>query len=514
MSPPSPSLPRHPALITASVVLASLLYSLDWTIAAVALPHMQGTFSASHEQIGWVMTSYIVASAIMIPTAGWLSTRFGRKRVFVCATFGFLVSSVLCGAADSLAVEVFARIAQGMSGAFLIPLSHAIILDTYPPEEQGRAMALWGTGSVLGSVIGPTVGGYVTEYLTWRYIFYINLPFGLLALLGALAFVPETRRDRHRRLDWFGFLALSLGIGALQMMVDRGGRLDWFESAEIMLEASLAGLGFYLFAVHSLTTREPFLDLNLIVKRNFFVGLLFVFMYGILTLPPMVLMPPFLQDVLGYPIDTVGLLLTPRGVGMLLAMFASGRISGLIDPRILIAFGLVCLAAAGFEMANWNTNVGVWSVLWTGLLQGVGAGIILVPIQVIAFPSLPPHQRTEATAVFNLVRSVGSSLGVSLALALFVHTSAVSHSQLVERATPYSRALRFGTEEHGWNLTTRDGLATLEREITRQATAIAYIGDFRLLPAFALAALPLLLLVGRSKSLEPPGVGASRAFHE
>ncbi|HWH48808.1 MAG TPA: DHA2 family efflux MFS transporter permease subunit, partial [Burkholderiales bacterium] len=224
---------RHPALITASVGLASFLYSVDWTIAAVALPHMQGTFSATQDQIAWVITSYIVASALSIPAAGWLSLRFGRKRLFMWAVVIFLVASVACGAANSLAVEVFARIVQGLGGAFLIPLSHAIILDTYPPEEQGKAMALWGMAAVMGSFVGPTLGGYLTEYLSWRYIFYINVPFGLLALAGAAAFLPETTREPGRRLDWFGFLSLSLGIGSLQLMLDRGGQLDWFESWEI-----------------------------------------------------------------------------------------------------------------------------------------------------------------------------------------------------------------------------------------------------------------------------------------
>lgn len=300
--------PKHPALITASVGLASFLYSVDWTIAAVALPHMQGTFSASADQIGWVITSYIVASALAIPASGWLSLRFGRKRVFMWAVTVFLIASVACGAANSLEVEVFARIIQGLGGAFLIPLSHAIILDTYPPEQQGKAMALWGMASVLGSFFGPTVGGYVTEYMTWRYIFYFNVPFGLLALAGAAVFLPETQRDPTRKLDWFGFLTLSLGIGSLQLMVDRGGQLDWFESWEIITEAFLAVLGFYMFNVHCLTAKQPFLDPRLLFKRTFFIGLMFAFIYGFVTTPPMVLMPSFLDQVRGYPIDTIGIL--------------------------------------------------------------------------------------------------------------------------------------------------------------------------------------------------------------
>jgi len=496
--------PRHPTLITISVMLASLLYSIDWTIAAVALPHMQGTFSATQDQIGWIITSYIVASAISISTSGWLSTRFGRKRVFVYALSAFMVASVLCGAAESLAVEVLARIAQGMSGAFLIPLSHAVILDTYPPAEQGKAMALWGTGSVMGSFIGPTLGGYLTEHLSWPYIFYLNVPFGVLALLGIIAFVPETERDPGKRLDLFGFLTLALGIGALQLMLDRGGRLDWFESPEIVIEAWLAVLGVYLFTMHSLTTRDPFLDPRLIMERNFSIGLAFVFLYGLLTVPPIVLMPPFLADLRGYPIDSIGLLQAPRGFGLLAAMIVGGRVTGRIDSRILIAFGLLCIAVSGWEMSTWNAEVGEWPVVWTNFVQGVGGGIILVPIQAIAFPGLAPHRRTEAAAVFNLVRSIGASMGVSAALTLFVRTASVSHAQLTEHVTRYRKALEFPAGASGWDLSTTQGLATIEREVDRQAAMIGYASDFQLLALAALAGLPLLLLLGRQRqSLDP-----------
>ncbi|HWQ40310.1 MAG TPA: DHA2 family efflux MFS transporter permease subunit [Burkholderiales bacterium] len=489
---------RHPALITASVGLASFLYSVDWTIAAVALPHMQGAFSATQDQISWVITSYIVASAISIPTAGWLSLRFGRKRVFLWAVSVFLGASVLCGAADSLAMEVFARVVQGLGGAFLIPLSHAIILDTYPPEEQGKAMALWGVGSVMGSFVGPTLGGYLTEYLSWRYIFYINVPFGLLALAGAAAFVPETERHPRHPFDWFGFLSLSLGIGALQLMLDRGGQLDWFESWEIITEAFLAALGFYLFNVHCLTARRPFLDPRLLAQRSFFMGLVFAFLYGFLTTPPMVLMPAFLEHVRGYSVDAIGLLQAPRGFGLLAAMLIGGRLVSRVDPRALIVAGLLLLAGSSWEMSRWTAEVGEWPLLWTNFLQGVGGGIILVPIQAIAFPALEPHRRTEAAAVYNLIRSLGASIGVSGALTLYVRTRTTMHAQLAEHITPYNEALR-AQAQNGWSLAAPESLARLEEEIHLQAAVIAYTADFGLFAIVALAALPLLLFIGRPR---------------
>jgi MFS transporter, DHA2 family, multidrug resistance protein len=494
--------PRHPALCTASVMLGAFLYSIDWSIAAVALPHMQGSFTASQDQIAWVITSYIVTSAIVMPTGGWLSTRFGRKRVFVWAVGGFTLASVLCGAANSLTTEVLARILQGASGAFLIPLSQSIILDTYPPEQHGKAMALWGTGAVMGTMMGPTVGGYVTEYLSWRYIFYINVPFGLFALLGAAAFVPETVRNPGRRLDWFGFLTLALGIGAVQMLLDRGQRLDWFESQEIALLACLGVLGLYLFAVHSLTAKQPFLDPRLIASRGFFLSLVLISFYGFLTVPVMVLMPSFLEHLRGYSIDTIGLLQSPRGVGLLIAMFIGGRITGKIDPRILIAVGLLCLAVSGGEMSTWTAEIGAWPIIWTGFLQGFGGGLLIVPIQVIAFASLAPHHRTEVAAVFNLVRSVWSSLGVSVMLSLFVRTSSTGHAVLVEHVTPYSEALRLASPTGGVDLNTEHGLAVIEHQLGLQAAMLGYDAVFLLLAIVACSALPLLLLIGRQKDLK------------
>jgi DHA2 family multidrug resistance protein len=486
---------RHPALCSAFVILATLLYSIDWTIASVALPHMRGSFSATQDQISWVITSYIVASAVTIPTAGYMSARFGRKRVFVAAVGGFTLASVMCGIADSLAAEVLARIVQGVSGAFLIPLSQAIVLDTYPPEKHTRMMGYWGMGSVFGPVIGPTLGGYLTEHLDWRWIFFINLPVGLIALLGVVAFLPESRREPGKRLDLFGFLILALGIGALQMMLDRGERHDWFESAEIVVEAGLAALGLYLFAAHSLTTRHPFLDPRLLVVRGFAVGLAFVFLYGLITLPPMVLMPPFMQDLRGMPVDTIGWLQSPRGFGLVVSMFAGGMLTNVLGPRALIGFGFACLAVAGAEMSTWNLDVGFWPIVWTGFLQGVGAGIIWVPLQALIFPTLPAAQRTEAAAVLNLVRSLGSSIGVSLALTLLTRTTTVARAGLVEHLTPYNPLLRYADVARSWDLRSLGGLAQAQRQVEQQAAMLAYNADFRLLALAALVALPLLLFI-------------------
>ncbi len=498
----------HPrrGLITASVMLASILYSLDWTIASIALPHMQGTFSATQDQISWVITSYIVASAVMIPTAGWLSGRFGRKRVFASAVIGFIAASVLCGAAESLAAEVLFRILQGMAGAFLVPISQAIVLDIYPREEHVKAMALWGSGVVLGSALGPTLGGFLTEYYSWRWVFYINVPLGIVALLGTIAFVPETARVRERRFDWLGFLALAAGIGALQMMLDRGERQDWFDSGEIVIEAAIVVVGLYLFVAHSLTCRDPFLNPRLLRDRNYALGLVFIFLYGLLTLAPMVMMPPFLSELRDYPIVTVGLLQSPRGLGLLAAMAIVGRIANRFDSRAMVACGFLCLTVSSWAMSGWTLEVDAWPIIWTGFLQGIGGGIIFVSLSAIAFFTLAPENRTEATSVYNLVRSVGSSIGVSIALAVLTRSNAGNHATLVEHVSPYNEALRLAPASPLWDMSSASGLAAIEAEIARQAAMIAYVNDFYLLAIASLLGLPLLLLVKTPRL----GAGAQR----
>jgi len=470
----------------------------------VALPQMMTAYSLSLDEAQWVITAYMIAGATLVPTVGWLGSRFGNRTIFLVSLGAFVVSSGLCGLAWNGPSLVIFRVLQGLGGGPITPMAMVFLVSVFPAHQRGLAMGLYGMGMSFGPALGPVLGGYVTEYLSWRYIFYINVPFGLLALAGAAAFLPETKRDPGRRLDWFGFLSLSLGVGSLQLMLDRGGQLDWFESWEIITEACLAVLGLYMFNVHCLTAKQPFLDPRLLAQRSFFLGLVFAFIYGSITTPPMVLMPSFLDQVRGYPIDTIGLLQAPRGIGLFCAMIIGGRTTGRIDPRKLIAFGLLCLAYSSWEMSTWTAEVGVWPLVWTNFMQGIGGGIILVPIQVIAFPSLEPHRRTEATAVYNLVRSIGASIGVSGALAMYVRTSSVMHAQLAEHVTPFNRALQARGHE-GWSMASTQALARLEREISLQSAVIGYTGDFLLFALVALAALPLLVFIGRQRL--PSGAG-------
>ncbi len=483
-------------LITVSIMLATVLQTLDMTIANVALPHMQGSMSATQDQIAWVLTSYIVAAAIMTPLTGFLAGRFGRKRLFIASVAGFTVASMLCGAATSLYELVLFRLLQGVFGAGLVPLSQAVLLDTYPRERHGSAMALWGVGVMVGPILGPTLGGYLTEFYNWRWVFYINVPFGALALLGILASVPETTPERDRPFDLFGFSLLGLAIGALQLMLDRGQTLDWFSSTEILAESALAALFLYLFLVHIFTARRPFVEPGLFRDRNFSVGLVFIFIMGVILLATLALLPPFLQNLMGYPVLTTGYVLAPRGVGTMIAMILVGRLNASVDLRGFILLGLGLTALSLWEMAGFTTDVSAWTVVRTGITQGLGLGFIFVPLSTITFTTLAPHYRNEGTAMFSLMRNIGSSVGISAMVTLLAHNLQINHAALSEALTPFNAALR--SAGRLWDPATASGAAALNAELTRQAATIAYLEDFRLMMWVTLLAIPLLLLVRRA----------------
>ncbi|HET6221846.1 MAG TPA: DHA2 family efflux MFS transporter permease subunit [Dongiaceae bacterium] len=499
--------PAHRGPIVASIMLATIMQALDTTIANVALPHMQGSLSATQDQISWVLTSYIVAAAIMTPPTGYLATRFGRKRLFLGAVAGFTVTSMLCGIAQTLPEMVLFRLLQGVFGASLVPLSQAVLLDTYPKEQHGSAMALWGVGVMVGPILGPTLGGYLTEYYNWRWVFYINLPFGLLAFFGILGFVHDGERDRERPFDFFGFAMLSLAIGALQLMLDRGELKDWFGSTEIIIEAALAALGLYLFLVQMATAERPFLDPHLFKDRNFVTGLLFIFLVGVVLLATLALMPPFLQNLMGYPVITTGLALAPRGIGTMIAMLIVGRLVGRLDARLLILAGLSLTALSLWEMAGFTTDVGQWTIVRTGIVQGLGLGFIFVPLSTLTFATLRPQQRTEAAGLFSLMRNIGSSIGVSAVTSLLAQYTQINHATLAEHVSPYNPQIQAGTLPAPWDPSTMSGLAALDAEVTRQAATIGYLNDFRLMMYMMLGSIPLLLLLRGSR--RPPPVEAA-----
>jgi DHA2 family multidrug resistance protein len=489
----------HRGLLTVCVMLATIMQALDTTIANVALPYMMGSLSATLDQINWVLTSYIVAAAIMTPVTGFLTARFGRKRIFLITVVGFTAASVLCGMAASLEQMVLFRLLQGVFGAPLVPLSQSVLLDSYPKERHGSAMALWGIGVMVGPILGPTLGGWLTETYNWRWVFYINLPVGILTFLGLSAFLSETK-TLNIRLDWLGFLALSLGIGALQMMLDRGEQLDWFSSTEILVEAALMTLGFYIFLVQTFTAKEPFLDPRIFRDRNFAVGVLLIFLVGIVLLASLALLTPYLQQLMGYPVLTAGMILAPRGMGTMAAMMICGRLINRVDARLLLAIGFLLSAEVSWEMSGFTPDVSQWTLIRTGVLQGAGLGFMFVPLSTITFATLAPEYRTQGTALYSLFRNIGASIGISVVVFMLTRNTQIMHAALAEHVTPFNEALRHPGVAQIWNLGTAAGRAALNAEVTRQATIIAYADDFTLMMVISLAALPLVLLLRGAKT--------------
>ncbi|SFC54665.1 MFS transporter, DHA2 family, multidrug resistance protein [Microbulbifer thermotolerans] len=475
-------------------MLATVIQVLDTTIANVALPHMQGSLGAGSDQITWVLTSYIVAAAIMTLPVGYLSQRFGRRRLFLWSVAGFTVTSMLCGQAGSLNEMIFWRLMQGVFGAALVPLSQATLLDTYPPEQHASAMGLWGVGVMIGPVLGPTLGGWLTEYYSWRWVFYINLPFGILSLLGIYFALPE-RETTRPRFDALGFGLLALAVGALQMLLDRGEQVDWFESLEIQGYAIASALGLYLFVVHSLTTKKPFLSPGLFRDRNYVSGLVFIFVVGIILLATMALLPSYLQQWKGYPVVATGLVLMPRGLGVMVAMILVGRLLKFVDGRALIVAGMFLVSFSLHLMAGFNLQVSRSALVWTGVLQGFGLGLVFVPISTLAYATLPAQLRGEATALFSLSRNLGSSVGVSIVMAVLTRNLWINEQQLGEHLqVPRNLA---GTLPNTGELQTLP--LNIMQELSRQSAEIAYVNDFQLLMWINLAAVPLVFLLANPR---------------
>ena len=491
--------------ITASIMLATFMQGVDTTIANVALPHMQGSFSCSQDQIAWVVTSYIVAAAIMTPLTGWLASRFGIKYIFLASVIGFTLASALCGAATSLEQLVIYRLLQGVCGAALVPLSQSVLLQVNPPERHAKAMAVWGMGVILGPIIGPALGGWLTDDYSWRWVFYINLPVGVLAATGIMVFIHETRHAQREAFDWFGFATLSLAIGALQMMLDRGELKDWFGSTEIWVEAVVAALCFYLFIVHTATAGErSFLNRLLLKDPNCVAGIVLMFLIGIPLYGSMTLLPTLMQALDELSRGHGRAVTAPRGVGTMLAMFVVARLVGKVDIRLIILTGLAVTAAALWQMTGFSMQMGMGPIITSGLLQGFGLGFVFTPLSTVTFSTLPRNILTQGTAIFSLMRNVGGSIGISIVEALLAENTQVVHSRLAEHLRPDNPLAQ--TLMAPYSLTNPHGLAALNAEVTRQAQMIAYIDDFHLMVIVILVSLPFLLLLRRPRR-PAPGAG-------
>ena len=493
-----PGLRRN--MVTICAMTATIMQALDTTIANVALPYMQGTLSASQDQINWVLTSYIVAAAIMTAPVGWIANRFGRKRIFIICSAGFTFASVLCGLAQDINQMVLFRLLQGVFGAALVPLSQAVMLDSYSLHERAKAMSIWGMGVMMGPIMGPSLGAWLTETYSWHWVFFVNLPFGIFTVLGLVIFMDETKKDLGLRFDWFGFTALAIAIGSLQLALDRGEQLGWLESNEIIGEFIVSAIGFYYFFAHSFTTSKPFIQFALFKDKNFVGGCVFMAVMGLVLYSTMALSSPFLQNVIGYPIITAGVLLASRGCGTFVAMMLVGRVMRYVEARTLIICGLSLTAGSLFQMTGWTDQTGVNEIVIVSIVQGFGFGLVFVPLSTVAFLTLPNHLRTDGTSMLTLMRNVASSIGISIVISQLTQGSRRVYAVLSEHVNPFNHAMQMPNVRGMIDMSTDAGRAMADAMVKVQAQIIAFSQDYQLVMIFILVSIPLTIMIGSTKA--------------
>ncbi len=486
-------------LVLLTVSLCTMLYSLTVTIVNVTLPQLQGALSATPDQVAWVVTLNLVATAIITPMTGWMVGRFGRRPVMIWAVFGFAASSLLCATAASLAPLLLYRIGQGAFGAPLVPLSQALIVATYTEKDRAMAHGFFGMSVVVGPAIGPVFGGYLAEEYSWRWVFLLIVPLALAALVMVLAFIRDGDRKADARLDWTGFLSLSIAVACLQLVMDRGERLDWFGSTEIIILTGLMGVSFYVFLAHSFTAARPFISLSLFLDRNFSIALFVVFVYGMLNFTPITLLPPLLQNLSGYPDSLIGWLLAMRGFGLVLGFFLAGRM-GSLDPRVGLLIGMALVTVSGIMLMQFNFDTSLWTLAWMGLVQGLGCGLMWVPLSIVAFASLRPEQLPEASAIFHLLRNFGSSIFISISVMAAIRTTKITHAGLAEHVSPLNKSFRFPDTDGSFSLDSSASVATIAAELDRQAQLIGYLNAFFLYTGAAIITIPFLFFVRIKKA--------------
>lgn len=488
--------PARRVAILAVVVTGTTLYSTTILIVSAVLPQLQGALSATADEISWIMTFNILATAVATPMTGWLAGRFGRRTLLAGSVSVFTLATYFCGTADSLEALIFWRIIQGAAGAPMPPLAQSIILDTFPRRQHGMAIGLYGMGVVVGALSGPMIGGVMAELYNWRWAFYIIVPLGAVSALAMRASLPPDPPRRNVRLDWSGFLLLSAAIACTQLVMSRGQRLDWFDSSEIVIECFIAGLAFYLFIIHSLTTDKPFLNLRLLSNRNYAIGLILVTIYGMLNFTPQVILPGMLRELVGFPESLIGFVLGSRGIGALTGFFTAMFI-GQRFPRKSIMAGFICQVIAGLWMMTFDLNVTFDALVYVGIIQGFSVGLIWVPLTVVTFSTLKPEHLDETSSVYHLLRNIGSSLFISLSVTEIVRSTAMNYEYMTELATPFSKPFALPWVSGAWNTDSVEALARLSEEIARQAAMISYLNAFGMYTLVSAAAIPLVLLVAR-----------------
>ena len=485
-------------IITVPVLAASLLHSINMSSAYVALPQMQGNLSATPDQIGWVITAFVVATAVGTILTGWFSQRFGRKIVFLGSIAGFTVTSMLCAFADGLGELVAYRAMQGFVSAPLLPVAQSIMLDTYPRERHGFAMSIWSMGMILGPVVAPTLGAFLTDEFGWRYLFYMNLPMGVLAFVGIWATLPVAE-SRVQRMDWLGVITLIVGVSCLQLVLDRGERLGWFTSGEIVAEAAVAALCLYIFVAHCLTAKQPYINLAMFKDRNFVIGLLLIFAFGVAVFASLFILPLFMQNVQGYPVMTAGWVVSARGVGTMIAMLSGGFLADRFEGKYLILTGLVSVAVSNAWMTTWTSEVPMDEIVYLTVFNGFGMGIMWVSLATVTFSTLNPALRVEAASLFALVRSIGASMGTSAIVTTLTRSSQTNYVELRAHISPFSEAFQ-GIGSMPWSLDTASGLMALRGLVVNEARMIAFLNDFLLLVVIVIIPMPLVLLLRKSQA--------------
>ena len=500
--PPVPEItPARRWIILAVVVLSVTLYSTSILIVSAVLPQLQGAMSATPDEISWTMTFNILATAVVTPLTGWLAGRFGRRNLLGGSVALFAIASWFCGTANSLEALIFWRIVQGAAGAPLPPMGQTVVLDIFPKRQHAMVISIYGVGVVIGAAIGPTLGGIMAEAFTWRYAFFILVPAGALASLGVFLALPRMYRAGRPKLEWTGFILISVAIACIQLALSRGQRLDWFESPEICIEVFVGAVALYMFIAHSLTHEKPFLNLKLLLNRNYAIGLVLVTIYGMLNFTPMVVLPGLMREHMGVPDSLIGYVVGSRGVGAIAGFFVGGII-GQRFPRNTIIAGYLCQVTVGVWLMTTSLDTRPLEFALNGMLQGFAGGMTWVPLTVLTFATLDPKDLDETTSVYHLLRNIGSSFFISMSVTEIVRSTATNYEHMTEYLNPYNPVLQMPWVMGEYDMESVQGLARLSREIVHQAAMISYLNAYALFAVASACAIPMILLVSRPPKRE------------